>query len=104
PARKCLLYVLMVFRFLAHSLTPFGHETAASVACEWRENILSAGAKNAQRFAPFSRGFRGMKSPEPVTVEPSTEGTLCVLAYKYIYLLKLSGDREVKKPHKGAVI
>ncbi len=23
PARKCLLYVLMVFRFLAHSLTPF---------------------------------------------------------------------------------
>lgn len=30
PARKCLLYVLMVFRFLAHSLTPFGHESAAS--------------------------------------------------------------------------
>ncbi|MDM7286953.1 hypothetical protein QUH32_28710, partial [Klebsiella pneumoniae] len=30
PARKCLLYVRMLFRFLAHSLTPFGHESAAS--------------------------------------------------------------------------
>lgn len=30
PGAKCLLYVLMVFRFLAHSLTPFGHESAAS--------------------------------------------------------------------------
>lgn len=34
PARKCLLYVLMVFRFLANSLTTFGNETVASVACE----------------------------------------------------------------------
>ena len=31
----------MNFRFLAHSLTPFGHETAASVGCKRSENSVN---------------------------------------------------------------
>ena len=35
-------------RSFAHSLTSFGHETAASVACERSENIRVLSAKNAR--------------------------------------------------------